>query len=218
MYRTGHHTAAIQVLKEQSENYQQVGYAFYLAHSKEFQSQLLELQQAGCEKMFTDVTAARFGERPQRQLMMGELNENSLVIVSRLSCLGANRRDLIHVVNQLIERKATLHCLQHNFTFQPASLLSQLRISALGLMAERDWKYHRFQKADLNLDERDLLDIGARLFIEGHTVPMVAKEYDLNPQIIRNNEEQIVRTCFEVWGCGQSLFSGYLTKSLPMLR
>lgn len=218
MYRSGHHASAIQALKKLSAKKQQVGYAFYLAHSKEFQSQLLELQQAGCEKMFSDVTAARFGERPQRQLLLEELDENSLVIVSRLSCLGANRRDLANVVHQLNERKATLHCLQHNFTFQPDSFFSQLRISVLGLLAERDWKYHRFQKADLYLDERDLLDIGTRLFVEGHTVSMVAKEYDLNPQIIRNNEEHIVRTCFEVWGCGQSLFSGYSSKSFPVLR
>lgn len=218
MYRSVNHTAAIKALKEQRKQGQLVGYAHYLAHSKEFQSQLLELEQAGCDKMFTDVTAARFGERPQRQLMLDELDKNSLVIVSRLSFLGANRRDLIHVVNQLIDRQATLHCLQHNFTFQPRSFMSQLRISMLGFLAEADWKHHRFVKSDLVLDERDLLDIGARLFVEGQTVPTVAKEYDLNPQIIRNNEEHIVRTCFEVWGCGQSLFSGYASKPQPMLR
>lgn len=218
MYRTGRHTAAIQFLKSQNATLHQVGYAFYLAHSKEFQAQLLELEQAGCEKMFTDVSAARFGERPQRSQMLDELNENSLVIVSRLSFLGANRRDLIQVVNQLIERKATLHCLHHNFTFQPTNLLSQLRISVLGFMAEKDWKHHRFHKTDLYLDERDLLDIGAKLFVEGHSISMVAKQYDLDPRIIRYNEEQIARTCFEVWGCGQSLFSGYSTKSVPMPR
>lgn len=218
MYRSGRHTAAIQFLKSENATLRLVGYAFYLAHSKEFQAQLLELEQAGCEKMFTDVSAARFGERPQRLQMLDELDDNSLVIVSRLSFLGANRRDLIQVVNQLIERKATLHCLHHNFTFQPTNLLSQLRISILGFMAEKDWKYHRFLKTDLYLDERDLLDIGAKLFVEGHSTAMVAKQYDVDPRIIRYNEEQIVRTCFEVWGCGQSLFSGYSTKSVPMLR
>jgi DNA invertase Pin-like site-specific DNA recombinase len=91
-----------------------IGYARVSTQDQTLDLQTDALTQAGCEKIFTDMTSGAKAERPGLQEAMNHLRAGDTLVVWRLDRLGRTLKQLIATVTELSEQEIGFKSLQEH--------------------------------------------------------------------------------------------------------
>ncbi len=109
----------------------------YIRVSRDKQTTALQedaIQQAQCERVFTDKMSGVRDDRPQFLAMLDMARREDVIVVWRLDRLGRSLRQLIETMTQLNERGIELRSLKENIdTTTPTG---KLMFHIIGAMAE----------------------------------------------------------------------------------
>ena len=77
-----------------------IGYARVSTADQNLDSQVDELKEDGCEKIFTDIVGGAKSERPGLAALKAHIRSSDIVVVVRLDRLGRNLKDLVALVEE----------------------------------------------------------------------------------------------------------------------
>ena len=88
-----------------------IGYARVSTHEQSLDSQIDNLKQVGCQRIYFDKVSGSKADRPELNRLRESLRSGDTLVVWRLDRLGRSLRDLIDWVKWLEETGVTLHSL-----------------------------------------------------------------------------------------------------------
>lgn len=101
-----------------------VGYARVSTQEQTLNLQTDALQQAGCERLFTDKVSGVKAHKPEFERMMSYLRAGDTIVIWKLDRLGRSTRDLIELVEDLSQKGVHLISLNDPIdTTSPSGLL-----------------------------------------------------------------------------------------------
>ena len=92
-----------------------------------------------CDREFTEKVSAKDMERPQLQAMLSTLRQGDMVNVHELSRLARNTKDLLGIVEQILEQGASIRFYKENMIFnsgETQDAFQQLMLTMLGAIAQ----------------------------------------------------------------------------------
>ena len=95
-----------------------------------------QLNQYGCEKIFSDHISGSKSKRPGLDKAIEFARAGDTIVVWRLDRLGRNMEDLITLVNELNNRGVSFHSLEENITMDKSSSTGQLLFHLFARFAE----------------------------------------------------------------------------------
>ena len=112
-----------------------IGYAIVSTPDQNIQLQIDALEEAGCEKIFSDlgVSGAK-AERPGLDNALEHIRKKDVLVIWKLDRLGRSLSDLLSIVEYLKERGAHFLSIQDGFDTSTAS--GKMVFSVIGAMAE----------------------------------------------------------------------------------
>lgn len=121
-----------------SETAMTVGYARVSTAGQDEALQLNALEQAGCDRVFTDHASGATSSRPALDELLGMVRRGDTLVIWRLDRLGRSLRHLLEVVGDLEQRGVALRSLTESI--DTASPSGRLTFHVFGAMAqfERD--------------------------------------------------------------------------------
>ncbi|WP_309598900.1 recombinase family protein [Legionella sainthelensi] len=88
-----------------------IGCARVSTSNQNLDLQIDALKNAGCEKIFQDQMSDSLFNRPALELLLKELRKDDVLIIWKLDRLGRSLKELINLVNSLIERSHGINLL-----------------------------------------------------------------------------------------------------------
>ena len=88
-----------------------IGYARVSTKDQNLDLQMDALEKEGCTKIYHDTMSCTKSDRPELQEMMAHLREGDVIILWKLDRLGLSLKNLVELINQVIEKKAGLKSL-----------------------------------------------------------------------------------------------------------
>lgn len=97
-----------------------------------------QLPDQSADRVFEDKLSGKDVNRPQLQAMLGMLRENDVIHVHELSRLGRSLKDLLGIVEQIVETGASIHFHKENLRFEPNKQdpFQQLMLNLLSSVAQ----------------------------------------------------------------------------------
>ena len=113
-----------------------IGYARVSTGLQNLNLQEYQLNQYGCEKIFSDHISGSKSKRPGLDKAIEFARAGDMIVVWRLDRLGRNMEDLITLVNELNNRGVSFHSLEENITMDKSSSTGQLLFHLFAAFAE----------------------------------------------------------------------------------
>ena len=113
-----------------------IGYARVSTGLQNLNLQEYQLNQYGCEKIFSDHISGSKSKRPGLDKAIEFARSGDTIVVWRLDRLGRNMEDLITLVNELNNRGVSFHSLEENITMDKSSSTGQLLFHLFAAFAE----------------------------------------------------------------------------------
>ena len=113
-----------------------IGYARVSTGLQNLNLQEYQLNQYGCEKIFSDHISGSKSKRPGLDKAIEFARAGDTIVVWRLDRLGRNMEDLITLVNELNNRGVSFHSLEENITMDKSSSTGQLLFHLFAAFAE----------------------------------------------------------------------------------
>ena len=113
-----------------------IGYARVSTGLQNLNLQEDQLNQYGCEKIFSDHISGSKSKRPGLDKAIEFARAGDTIVVWRLDRLGRNMEDLITLVNELNNRGVRFHSLEENITMDKSSSTGQLLFHLFAAFAE----------------------------------------------------------------------------------
>ncbi|CAC8183566.1 TPA: recombinase family protein [Staphylococcus aureus] len=113
-----------------------IGYARVSTGLQNLNLQEDQLNQYGCEKIFSDHISGSKSKRPGLDKAIEFARAGDTIVVWRLDRLGRNMEDLITLVNELNNRGVSFHSLEENITMDKLSSTGQLLFHLFAAFAE----------------------------------------------------------------------------------
>ena len=113
-----------------------IGYARVSTGLQNLDLQEDQLNQYGCEKIFSDHISGSRSKRPGLDKAIEFARSGDTIVVWRLDRLGRNMEDLIILVNELNNRGVSFHSLEENITMDKSSSTGQLLFHLFAAFAE----------------------------------------------------------------------------------
>jgi DNA invertase Pin-like site-specific DNA recombinase len=88
-----------------------VGYARVSTKEQTLDLQVDALKKAGCRKIYTETVSGAKAERPVLTKLMDAIRAGDVLVIWKLDRLGRSLRNLIDIVNDLLQRKVGLKSL-----------------------------------------------------------------------------------------------------------
>src|SRR3984885_13477705 len=88
-----------------------IGYARVSTRDQNLDLQIRALQEAGCKKIYEERMSGVKADRPSLNDLLNHLRKGDVLIIWKLDRLGRSLKNLVEVVNQLMERKIGLQSL-----------------------------------------------------------------------------------------------------------
>jgi DNA invertase Pin-like site-specific DNA recombinase len=88
-----------------------VGYARVSTKDQTLDLQLDALKKAGCSKIYTETVSGARADRPELAKLMDALRTGDVLVIWKLDRLGRSLKNLIDIVNDLLQRKVGLKSL-----------------------------------------------------------------------------------------------------------
>lgn len=111
------------------------GYARVSTEGQSYEAQLVQLEAAGCEKVFAETASGAKTDRAELSKLMKVVAPGDVLMVTRLDRLARSTRDLLNILAQLGERGAAFRSLSDAWadTITPHG---RLMLTVLGGLAE----------------------------------------------------------------------------------
>ncbi|HFF2434759.1 TPA: recombinase family protein [Staphylococcus aureus] len=113
-----------------------IGYARVSTGLQNLNLQEYQLNQYGCEKIFSDHISGSKSKRPGLDKAIEFARAGDTIVVWRLDRLGRNMEDLITLVNELNNQGVSFHSLEENITMDKSSSTGQLLFHLFAAFAE----------------------------------------------------------------------------------
>src|SRR3954468_22395310 len=88
------------------------GYARVSTREQDLGAQTLELEAAGCAKVFREKVSGAKSDRAELAKVLNRLDAGDLLVVTRLDRLARSTRDLLNVIDEVINRGAGFKSLK----------------------------------------------------------------------------------------------------------
>lgn len=88
-----------------------VGYARVSTRDQTLDLQLDALKRAGCSRVYTETVSGAHADRPELNRLMDTLRKGDVLVIWKLDRLGRSLKNLIEIVNDLLQRKVGLKSL-----------------------------------------------------------------------------------------------------------
>lgn len=111
-----------------------IGYARISTSNQNLDLQIDALQKAGCEKIFQDQISGSLMNRPALDLLLKEIRNGDVLVIWKLDRLGRSFKDLINLVNSLLEKGIGLKSL--NDPIDTTTPQGRLIFNIFGSLAE----------------------------------------------------------------------------------
>jgi DNA invertase Pin-like site-specific DNA recombinase len=113
-----------------------IGYARVSTSGQELDTQLEQLQVAGCEKVFSEKQSGRLADnRPELQRALEFVREGDVLVITKLDRLARSMSDLWEIV-RLLERKAVAFRVLDQAGLDTSQATGKLLLNILGSIAE----------------------------------------------------------------------------------
>jgi DNA invertase Pin-like site-specific DNA recombinase len=100
-----------------------------------FEAQRRDLEAAGCKKIFAEQVSS-VAEREQLKAAIDYLREADVLVATKLDRLARSMRHLLDIVDQVKQKKASLHVLGMNLDTETAT--GTMMMQVLGAVAEHE--------------------------------------------------------------------------------
>src|SRR6202030_341877 len=173
------------------------GYARVSTDGQSVDAQVRQLAKAGCKKVFREVASGAKTDRAQLRRLLGQLDDDDVVTVTRLDRLARSTCDLLNTLAAITDRKAGFRSLGDIWADTTTSH-GRLMLTVLGGLAEfeRDLIRARTGEGRARAVERGqkmgrpfkLTDHQKREAIkrrdQGETLADIARSYNVSPATI----------------------------------
>jgi DNA invertase Pin-like site-specific DNA recombinase len=157
-----------------------IGYARVSTGLQNLNLQEDQLNQYGCEKIFSDHISGSKSKRPGLDKAIEFARAGDTIVVWRLDRLGRNMEDLITLVNELNNRGVSFHSLEENITMDKSSSTGQLLFHLFAAFAEF---------------ERNL--ILERSFTAGRIAARARGRYGGRPEKLNKQDLKLLKTLYD---------------------
>ncbi|MBI3957335.1 MAG: recombinase family protein [Chloroflexi bacterium] len=179
-----------------------VGYARVSTDDQNLDLQLDALEQAGCERLFTDEMSGAKSERPGLNDALGFVRSGDTLVVWRLDRLGRSLKDLVQRVEQLRERGVGFRSLHENI--DTTSSVGKFQFHVFSALAEFERELIR---------ERTLAGLQAaraRGRMGGRKRSMTPEKVKMAARLMRNPNIQVEEIC-RILGVSRTTLYRYVT-------
>ena len=116
-------------------------------------SQNLAMQRASIEpykpeRVFEEKISGKNMERPQLQEMLNFVRANDEIVIYSLSRISRSLKDMLNIMDILIEKKVTLISIKENLTISDSNKTTRFFVSILGCCSELERENIRERQAD----------------------------------------------------------------------
>jgi DNA invertase Pin-like site-specific DNA recombinase len=111
------------------------GYARVSTDGQSVDAQVRQLRAAGCVKVFREVASGAKTDRTELAKVLGKLDRDDVLMVTRLDRLARSTRDLLNTLGTIAERKAGFRSLGDTWADTTTSH-GRLMLTILGGLAE----------------------------------------------------------------------------------
>ena len=116
-------------------------------------SQNLDMQRASIEpykpeRVFEEKISGKNMERPQLQEMLNFVREGDEIVIYSLSRISRSLKDMLIIIDKLIEKKVTLISIKENITISDNNATTRFFVSILGCCVELERENIRQRQAD----------------------------------------------------------------------
>ncbi|MCE3340607.1 recombinase family protein [Staphylococcus aureus] len=181
-----------------------IGYARVSTGLQNLNLQEDQLNQYGCEKIFSDHISGSKSKRPGLDKAIEFARSGDTIVVWRLDRLGRNMEDLITLVNELNERGVSFHSLEENITMDKSSSTGQLLFHLFAAFAE-------FER-NLILERSSAGRIAARARGRYGGRPEKLNKQDLNLLKTLYDNGTPIKTIAEQWKVSRTTIYRYLNR------
>jgi DNA invertase Pin-like site-specific DNA recombinase len=149
------------------------GYARVSTDGQSVATQVAELTEAGCAKIFNETASGARTDRPQLKRAITVLGEGDVLIVTRLDRLARSTRDLLNVLAAISEKKAQFRSLRDVWA-DTTTPHGRLMLTVLGGLAEFERELIRARTGEgrtrakargVQLGRRPKLSVDQRRFV-----------------------------------------------------
>lgn len=181
-----------------------IGYARVSTGLQNLNLQEYQLNQYGCEKIFSDHISGSKSKRPGLDKAIEFARAGDTIVVWRLDRLGRNMEDLITLVNELNNRGVSFHSLEENITMDKSSSTGQLLFHLFAAFAE-------FER-NLILERSSAGRIAARARGRYGGRPEKLNKHDLKLLKTLYDNGTPIKTIAEQWKVSRTTIYRYLNK------
>ena len=116
-------------------------------------SQNLDMQRASIEpykpeRVFEEKISGKNMERPQLQELLNFVRANDEIVIYSLSRISRSLKDMLNIMDILIEKKVTLISIKENLTISDSNKTTRFFVSILGCCSELERENIRERQAD----------------------------------------------------------------------
>jgi DNA invertase Pin-like site-specific DNA recombinase len=174
-----------------------LGYAKVSTDGQTLDAQLVQLEAAGCHKVFRENVSGARSDRAQLIRLLDSLSKDDVVLVTRLDRLARSTRDLLNILDAIAKKAAGFRSLGDTWA-DTTTPHGRLMLTVLGGLAEfereliraRTWEGRTRAKArGVKLGRRPKLtqhqrkEVVAR-YENGETVTAIARSYNVNHAMV----------------------------------
>lgn len=166
-----------------------IGYARVSTEQQSLNRQLDRLQEAHCERIFSDKVSGTKKDRPEFTMMMNTIREGDTIIVCELSRISRKVKDIFDIVEKIRELGANIKSLKEEWldTTTPTGKLLFTFIAGI-CQFERDMIHERTMEGLKAARKRGRL--GGRPSIPQNDIDIALKMYDSKNFTISEIEER----------------------------
>jgi len=115
-----------------------IGYARVSTTDQNLEAQIKQLEQAGCEKIFSEKTSGKSRNRPEFEKLMTQMRVDDVLIVTKLDRLARSLSDLVAIIVDLKEAGAGFMSLGEGFDLSTPAGRMQMGMFAVIAEFERE--------------------------------------------------------------------------------
>lgn len=181
-----------------------IGYARVSTGLQNLDLQEDNLNNYGCEKIFTDHMSGIKSKRPGMEAAIEFAREGGTIVVWRLDRLGRNMEDLISIVNMLNNRGISFHSLQENITMNKSSSTGQLIFHLFAAFAEFE------RNLIMERSAADRAAARARGRVGGRPEKLTKDDLELLKTLVDNGTP--IKIIAKKWGVSRTTIYRYLSR------
>jgi DNA invertase Pin-like site-specific DNA recombinase len=123
------------------------GYARVSTIGQTLESQLTQLQAAGCIRIYREKLSGATANRPELQRVMNKLTAGDVLMVTSLDRLARSTIDLLDIIARLTEKGTALRSLRETWT-DTATAQGRFMLTIVGGVAEYERELIRLRTAE----------------------------------------------------------------------